>query len=89
MAMFDRGPGTTWLHQNDLTDRGIPYQSMTGDDKNNVAMMIDKELRAGKIDMPARSLSRFSQSLRSRAYHPLHAEVIFRPPERPPSLDKY
>ena len=51
MAMFDRGPGTTWLHQNDLTDRGIPYQSMTGDDKNNVAMMIDKDLRAGKIDM--------------------------------------
>jgi quinoprotein dehydrogenase-associated probable ABC transporter substrate-binding protein len=51
IAMFDRGPGTTWLHQNGLIDQGIPYQSMTGDDKNNVAMMIDKDLKAGKIDI--------------------------------------
>lgn len=50
-AMFDRGPGTAWLKQNDLIDRGIPYQTMTGDDKNNVAMQIDKDIRAGKIDM--------------------------------------
>ena len=51
IAMFDRGPGTTWLQQNDLIDQGIPYQTMTGDDKNNVAMQIDKDLRTGKIDM--------------------------------------
>ena len=51
IAMFDRGPGTTWLQQNDLIDKGIPYQTMTGDDKNNVAMQIDKDIRAGKIDM--------------------------------------
>jgi len=24
-AMFDRGPGTTWLQQNGLLDQGIPY----------------------------------------------------------------
>jgi len=51
IAMFDRGPGTTWLQKNGLLDQGIPYQTMTGDDKNNVAMQIEKDLRAGKIDM--------------------------------------
>ncbi len=51
IAMFDRGPGTAWLKQNDLIDLGIPYQTMTGDDENNVAMQIDKDIKAGKIDM--------------------------------------
>ncbi len=51
IAMFDRGPGTAWLQKSGLLDQGIPYQSMTGDDKNNVAMQIEKDLKAGKIDM--------------------------------------
>jgi len=51
IAMFDRGPGTTWLQKSGLLDQGIPYQTMTGDDENNVAMKIDKDLKAGKIDM--------------------------------------
>ncbi|MBL6987870.1 MAG: quinoprotein dehydrogenase-associated putative ABC transporter substrate-binding protein [Methylobacter sp.] len=51
IAMFDRGPGTTWLQKNGLLDVGIPYQSMTGDSKNNVAMQIEKDLNAKKIDM--------------------------------------
>ncbi|MGZ8186279.1 MAG: quinoprotein dehydrogenase-associated putative ABC transporter substrate-binding protein [Methylobacter sp.] len=51
IAMFDRGPGTTWLQKNGLLGQGIPYQGMTGDDKNNVAMQIEKDLRAGEIDM--------------------------------------
>ncbi len=51
IAMFDRGPGTTWLQKNGLLDVGIPYQSMTGDSKNNVAMQIEKDLKAKKIDM--------------------------------------
>lgn len=51
IAMFDRGPGTAWLQKNGLLDQGIPYQTMTGDDKNNVAMKIEKDLKAGKIDM--------------------------------------
>jgi len=51
IAMFDRGPGTTWLQKMGLLDQGIPYQTMTGDDKNNVAMKIEKDLKAGKIDM--------------------------------------
>ncbi len=51
IAMFDRGPGTTWMQKNGLLDQGIPYQSMTGDDENNVAMQIDQDLKAKKIDM--------------------------------------
>lgn len=49
-AMFDRGPGTTWMQKNGLLDQGIPYQSMSGDNEN-VAMQIEKDLKAKKIDM--------------------------------------
>ena len=51
IAMFDRGPGTAWLQQNGLLEQGVPYQTMTGDNENNTAMMIEKELQAGNIDM--------------------------------------
>lgn len=51
IAMFDRGPGTAWLQKSGLLEQGIPYQTMTGDDENNTAMMIEKELQAGNIDM--------------------------------------
>ena len=51
IAMFDRGPGTAWLQKSGLLDQGIPYQTMTGDDENNVAMQIEKDLKAGIIDM--------------------------------------
>jgi quinoprotein dehydrogenase-associated probable ABC transporter substrate-binding protein len=51
MAMFDRGPGTAWMQKNDLLDQGISYQSMSGDSENNVAMQIEKDLKAKKIDM--------------------------------------
>ncbi len=51
IAMFDRGPGTTWMQQNGLLDQGVSYQSMSGDSENNVAMQIDKDFKAKKIDM--------------------------------------
>ena len=51
IAMFDRGPGTAWLQQQGLLDQGIPYQTMTGDDKNNIPMTIAKDLKAKKLDM--------------------------------------
>ncbi|MCQ8128723.1 quinoprotein dehydrogenase-associated putative ABC transporter substrate-binding protein [Methylomonas rivi] len=51
IAMFDRGPGTAWLQKNGLLEQGLPYQSMTGDSEHNAAMQIDKDLRAGLIDM--------------------------------------
>lgn len=51
IAMFDRGPGTDWLHQNSLLERGVPYQSMTGDSEHNMAMQIVGEIQKGVIDM--------------------------------------
>jgi quinoprotein dehydrogenase-associated probable ABC transporter substrate-binding protein len=51
IAMFDRGPGTTWLQKHGLLDQGVSYQSMSGDSENNVAMQIDKDLKDKKIDM--------------------------------------
>ena len=51
IAMFDRGPGATWMQKNGLLDQGISYQSMSGDSDNNVAMQIEKDMKAGKIDM--------------------------------------
>lgn len=51
IAMFDRSPGTAWLQKVGLLDQGIPYQSMTGDDTSNVAIQMDQDLKAKKIDM--------------------------------------
>lgn len=51
IAMFDRGPGTAWLQQQGLLDVGIPYQSMSGDSENNVAMQIARDMKAKKINM--------------------------------------
>jgi quinoprotein dehydrogenase-associated probable ABC transporter substrate-binding protein len=51
IAMFDRGPGTAWLQKHGLLELGIPYQSMSGDEAKNVAMEIDQDLKAKKINM--------------------------------------
>ena len=51
IAMFDQGPGTTWLQKSGLLDYGIPYQTMSGDSENNTAMQITKDLKGKKIDM--------------------------------------
>jgi len=51
IAMFDRGPGTIWLQKNGLLQQGIPYQSMTGDNEQNTAMQINKDMLSGAIDM--------------------------------------
>lgn len=51
IAMFDRGTGTAWLQVNGLLEQGVPYQSMSGDDKNNTAMTIEQDFRNKKIDV--------------------------------------
>lgn len=51
IAMFDQTPGTAWLQKSGLLDYGIPYQSMSGDEQNNTAMQIAKDLKTKKIDM--------------------------------------
>lgn len=51
IAMFDRGPGTTWIQNHGLIDQGIPYQTMTGDGSLNTAMTMDNAFSNGEIDM--------------------------------------
>jgi len=51
IAMFDRGPGTAWLQNSGLLDQGVPYQTMTGDNENNTAMLMEQALQKGDIDM--------------------------------------
>ncbi len=50
-AMFDRGPGTTWIHNHGLIDQGIPYQTMTGDGSLNTAMTMENAFAKDEIDM--------------------------------------
>ncbi len=51
IAMFDKGPGTAWLHNNGFIENGVPYQTMTGDATMNVALTIEKELKNRVVDM--------------------------------------
>lgn len=50
-AMFDRGPGTAWIVKNGFVEQGIPYQTMTGDPDNNAATTMDRDFKAGLIDV--------------------------------------
>ncbi len=51
IAMFDGSPATTWMLNHNLIGQGVPYQSMTGDPNTNTAQTLEKDFRAGKIDM--------------------------------------
>lgn len=51
IAMFDRGPGTAWIVKNGLVEQGVPYQSMTGDIDNTTATTMDRDFKAGVIDL--------------------------------------
>ncbi len=51
IAMFDGAPGTTWLFNHQLAERGVPYPSMMGDATVNTAQLLEKEFSAGNIDM--------------------------------------
>lgn len=51
IAMFDGSPATTWLLKHGLVERGVPYQSMTGDATVNTAQTLEKDLLADVIDM--------------------------------------
>ncbi|MGH8547895.1 MAG: quinoprotein dehydrogenase-associated putative ABC transporter substrate-binding protein [Methylococcales bacterium] len=51
IAMFDRGPGTSWIVKNGFVEQGVPYQSMTGDPDNNTATTMDRNFKAGLIDL--------------------------------------
>lgn len=51
IAMFDGGPGTTWLLDHGLIGQGIPYQTMTGDVSMNTAQVLARDFAEDRIDM--------------------------------------
>jgi quinoprotein dehydrogenase-associated probable ABC transporter substrate-binding protein len=51
LAMFDNSPATTWLLKHGLVDHAIPYQTMTGDATMNTAMVLNQDMKSGKLDM--------------------------------------
>lgn len=51
LAMFDGSPATDWLLKHDFVEFAIPYQTMTGDASVNTAMILDKDMKEGKLDM--------------------------------------
>lgn len=51
LAMFDGSPATDWLLNHQLVEHAIPYQSMTGDATVSTAMILDRDMNAGKLDM--------------------------------------
>ncbi len=51
LAMFDSSPATTWLLKHGLVDQAIPYQTMSGDAAVNTAQSLEKDMKAGKLDM--------------------------------------
>jgi quinoprotein dehydrogenase-associated probable ABC transporter substrate-binding protein len=51
LAMFDNSPATTWLLKHGLVEHAIPYQTMTGDAAVNTAMILNQDMKSGKLDM--------------------------------------
>ncbi|WP_139556224.1 quinoprotein dehydrogenase-associated putative ABC transporter substrate-binding protein [Methylotetracoccus oryzae] len=51
LAMFDNSPATTWLLNHGFVDHAIPYQTMTGDATKNTTMVLNEDMKSGKLDM--------------------------------------
>ncbi len=51
IGMWDKGPATEWLAQNDLMDHATPYQSMNGDATESPGKIIERDLKQDKINL--------------------------------------
>ena len=51
IGIWDKGPATEWIAQNDLMERAVPYQSMSGDTKETPGQIITRELVQDKINL--------------------------------------
>lgn len=51
IGIWDKGPATQWLAQNDLMERATPYQSMSGDADESPGKIIERDLRQDKINL--------------------------------------
>ena len=51
IGIWDKGPATEWLAQNDLMDHATPYQSMSGDAHQSPGQIIERDLKQDKINL--------------------------------------
>ena len=51
IGIWDKGPATQWLAQNDLMERASPYQSMSGDVNESPGKIIERDLVQDKINL--------------------------------------
>ena len=51
IGVFARSPAVDWLLRNKLLDQGVFYAQQTGDMHENPAVIIDRDLAAGTIDL--------------------------------------
>jgi len=51
IGIWDKGPATMFVAQNDLMDQAVPYQSMSGDAREGPGQMIERELLGDKINL--------------------------------------
>jgi quinoprotein dehydrogenase-associated probable ABC transporter substrate-binding protein len=51
IGVFARSPAVDWLLRNKLLDRGVFYAQQTGDIHENPAVIVERDLAAGTIDL--------------------------------------
>jgi quinoprotein dehydrogenase-associated probable ABC transporter substrate-binding protein len=51
IGVFAQSPGADWLLRNDLLDRAAFYAAQSGDPHENPALIIERDLDAGNIDL--------------------------------------
>ena len=51
IGIWDKGPATQWLAQNDLMEHATPYQSMSGDTDETPGKIIERDLVQDKINL--------------------------------------
>jgi quinoprotein dehydrogenase-associated probable ABC transporter substrate-binding protein len=51
IGIWDKGPATQWVAQNDLMDVAVPYQSMSGDEHESPGRIIEHDLVEDRINL--------------------------------------
>ncbi|MGE0486838.1 MAG: quinoprotein dehydrogenase-associated putative ABC transporter substrate-binding protein [Gammaproteobacteria bacterium] len=51
IGVWDRGPGTDFVFQNGLMEQAIPFQSMSGDARENPGKIIERDLVQDRINL--------------------------------------
>jgi quinoprotein dehydrogenase-associated probable ABC transporter substrate-binding protein len=79
IGIFGRSPGTDWLLRNNLLERAVVYAQQSGDPEENPAVIVERELSAGKIDVAIVWGPIAGMLVRQHAQHPAWQAVPFKP----------